>query len=134
MSTAKMFALASLIMALGTVVLGLQTSLAEPAADECKTTPGSSAPSGQHWYYRVNRSDQRHCWYLGAEATKVRAQTREGASSSPPRTAREEASETTPTMPPPMEVVNAVGPGGVQRTTWGGGRRCSARARSPASP
>ena len=105
MSTAKMFALASLIIALGTVVLGLQTSLAEPAADECKTTPGSSASPGQHWYYRVNRSDQRHCWYLGAESTKVRAQTREKESSSPAGTAREEASETMRTMPPPMEVV-----------------------------
>jgi hypothetical protein len=105
MSTAKMFVPASLIMALATVVLGVPTSLAEPAADECKTTPGSSAPAGQHWYYRINRSDQRHCWYLGAETTKVRAQTREKASSSPARTAREEASETTPTLPPPMEVV-----------------------------
>jgi len=104
MSTAKTFVPASLVMVLATVVLGMQTSFAEPAADDCKTTPGSSAPAGQHWYYRVNRSDQRHCWYFGAEGTKVRAQTREKASSSPVRTAREEASETTPTMPPPMEV------------------------------
>jgi hypothetical protein len=105
MSTAKMFELANLMMVLATVVLGVQTSFAEPAADDCKTTPGSSAPPGQHWFYRVNRSDQRHCWYLGAEGTKVRAQTREKASSPPARTAREEASETTPTVPPPMEVI-----------------------------
>jgi hypothetical protein len=105
MSTAKMFVSASLIMALVAVLLDAQTSGAEPAADECKTTPGSSAPPGQHWYYRTNRSDQRHCWYLGAEGTKVRAQTREKASSSPARPAREEASETTPIMPPPMEVI-----------------------------
>jgi len=105
MSTAKMFVPASLMMVLATVVLGVQTSFAEPAADDCKTTPGSSAPPGQHWYYRINRSDQRHCWYLGAEGTKVRAQTREKASSSPAQTAREEASETTPSMPPPMEVI-----------------------------
>ncbi len=103
------------IIALATVVLGAQASVAEPAADECKTTPGSSAPPGQHWYYRVNRSDQRHCWYLGAESTKVRAQTREKASSSPAQPAREEASETTRTMPPPpMEIItNAVRPDGV---------------------
>ena len=108
MSTAKMFVPASLIIALATVVLGAQASVAEPAADECKTTPGSSAPPGQHWYYRVNRSDQRHCWYLGAESTKVRAQTREKASSSPAQPAREEASETTRTMPPPpMEILQA---------------------------
>jgi hypothetical protein len=100
-----MFVPASLIIALATVVFGVQPSVAEPAADECKTTPGSSAPPGQHWYYRVNRSDQRHCWYLGAEGTKARAQTRDKASSSPARTAREEASETTPTLPPPMEVI-----------------------------
>jgi hypothetical protein len=105
MSTAKMFVPASLIIALATVVFGVQTSLAEPAADECKTTPGSSAPPGQHWYYRVNRSDQRHCWYLGAEGTKARAQTREKASSSPAGAAREEAFETTRTMPPAMEVI-----------------------------
>ena len=105
MSTAKMFVPASRMMVLATVVLGVQTSFAEPAADDCKTTPGSSAPPGQHWYYRINRSDQRHCWYLGAEATKVRAQTREKASPLPARTGREEASETTPTMPPPMEVI-----------------------------
>ena len=98
MSTAKMFVPASLIVMVATVVLGMQTSLAEPVADECKTAPGSSAPPGQHWYYRVNRSDQRHCWYLGADGTKVRAQ-------SPARTAREDASETAQAMPPPMEVI-----------------------------
>ena len=105
MSTAKMLGPANLMMVLATVVLGVQTGFAEPAADDCKTTPGSSAPPGQHWFYRVNRSDQRHCWYLGAEGTKVRAQTREKASSPPARTGREEASETTPTVPPPMEVI-----------------------------
>ena len=105
MSTAKMFGPVGLMMVLAIVVLGVQTGFAEPAADDCKTTPGSSAPPGQHWFYRVNRSDQRHCWYLGAEGTKVRAQIREKASSPPARTAREEASETTPTTPPRMEVI-----------------------------
>ena len=107
MSKTKMFVPARLIMALATVVLSAQTSVAEPATDECKTTPGSSAPPGQHWYYRVNRSDQRHCWYLGAEGTKVRVQTREKTSSSPAPPAREEVTETTRTMPPPMEIIQA---------------------------
>ena len=83
MSTAKMFVPASLMMVLATLVLGVPASFAEPGPDDCKTTPGSSAPPGQHWYYRINRSDQRHCWYLGAEGTKVRAQTRERASPPP---------------------------------------------------
>jgi hypothetical protein len=107
MSTPQMILPARLMMVLATVVIGVQTSLAEPAADDCKTTPGSSAPAGQHWYYRVNRSDQRHCWYLGAEGTKVRAQTREKVSSPPARTARDEASEARATMPPPMEIMQA---------------------------
>ena len=101
MSIAKMFVPASLMVAFATVVIGVQTSFAEPAADDCKTTPGASAPPGQHWYYRINRSDQRHCWYLGAEGTKIRAQTREKASPPPSRTAREEASEPTSAVPPP---------------------------------
>jgi len=48
MSTAKMFGPANLMMVLATVVLGVQTSFSEPAADDCKTTPGSSAPTRPH--------------------------------------------------------------------------------------
>jgi hypothetical protein len=77
-----------------------QTGLAEPAADECKTKPDSPAPPGSHWYYRVNRTDQRHCWYLGPEGRKVRSQAREGESRTP---ARENAPEMTRTMPAQME-------------------------------
>jgi len=55
------FVPAILVVPLVTILLTAQTSLAESAADECRTEPGSSAPSGSHWYYRVNRTDQRHC-------------------------------------------------------------------------
>src|SRR6516165_8884173 len=82
------FVPAILFMPLGTVLVTAQTSLAEPAADECKTKPGSSAPPGSHWYYRINRTDQRRCWFLGPEGAKVSSQARETASngSSPKRT------------------------------------------------
>src|SRR5215831_11645816 len=75
------FVPAILLMPLGTVLVSAQTSLAEPAAEECKTKPGSSAPPGSHWYYR-------RCWFLGPEGAKVRSQARETASnvSSPTRT------------------------------------------------
>jgi len=85
---------AILIVPLATDLVTVQPSRAEPAVNECKTKPDSSAPAGSHWYYRVNRADQRHCWYLGAEGVKVRSQAREGAS--PTRAARENA----PAMPP----------------------------------
>jgi hypothetical protein len=101
------FVPAILFMLLGTVLVTAQTSLAEPAADECKTKPGSSAPPGSHWYYRINRTDQRRCWFLGPEGAKLRSQARETASnvSSPTRTPpRENAVETARAIPASMEL------------------------------
>jgi hypothetical protein len=100
------FVSAILFMPLGTVLVTAQTSLAEPAADECKTKPGSSAPPGSHWYYRINRADQRRCWFLGPEGAYGRSQARETAPkvSSPTRTSpRENAVETARAIPVPME-------------------------------
>jgi hypothetical protein len=68
------FVPAILFMPLGTVLVTAQTSLAEPAADECKTKPGSSAPPGRHWYYLINRTDQRRCWFLGPEGATCHQQ------------------------------------------------------------
>jgi hypothetical protein len=96
------FVPAILIMPLASTLATAQTSVAEPAADECKAKPDSPAPSGSHWYYRVNRTDQRHCWYLGPEGRKVRSQAREDAA--PARTAAgENPPEMTRTMPAQME-------------------------------
>src|SRR5260370_41479090 len=91
-----------LFMPLATVLVTAQTSLAEPAADVCKPNPGPSAPPGSHWYYRVNRTDQRPCWFLGPEAANGRSQAREEPSrgSSPTQTARgENAYGTAPPSP-----------------------------------
>jgi hypothetical protein len=43
------------------------------AADECLRGPNGPSPKGSHWYYRVDRSTGRHCWYLGAEGQRVRS-------------------------------------------------------------
>ena len=37
------------------------------AAEECKAKPGSTAPPGSGWYYRINRVDHRRCWFLGTK-------------------------------------------------------------------
>jgi len=37
------------------------------AAEECRARPGSTAPPGNGWYYRINRTDHRRCWFLGAK-------------------------------------------------------------------
>jgi hypothetical protein len=44
----------------------------QPAPDECLSKPGATAPQGSHWYYRINRTDRRHCWYLGREGARAR--------------------------------------------------------------
>jgi hypothetical protein len=35
-------------------------------ADDCLTAPGSPAPNGSHWYYHLDSTKQRKCWYLRA--------------------------------------------------------------------
>jgi hypothetical protein len=58
----------------------LAIPLAEATADACRTKPGSSAPPGKHWYYRVNRADKQHCWYLGSAETEQRSHARRAIS------------------------------------------------------
>jgi hypothetical protein len=58
-----------------TIVLTSHSSIAESTADECRTKPGTSAPSGLHWYYRVDRTNNRHCWYLHAQGLQTHSQT-----------------------------------------------------------
>jgi hypothetical protein len=50
------------------------------AADDCLTKPNAAAPQGSHWYYRVDRTTHRECWYLGPEGRKVRPQVERNVS------------------------------------------------------
>src|SRR3979411_3326922 len=34
------------------------------AADECLAKPNGPSPRGSHWFYRIDRANNRHCWYL----------------------------------------------------------------------
>jgi len=56
------------------------------AANECLRAPNATAPKGSHWYYRIDRTTKRQCWYLGAEGQKVtrQATTRAPLASRPP--------------------------------------------------
>ena len=86
-----------------TILLMAQASAGKPTAAECSTRPGSTAPQGTHWYYRVNRSDNRHCWYLSSAGMKVRSDARAATSdvaspSSTPK--RDNDSETAGAAPP----------------------------------
>ena len=33
-------------------------------AEDCLAAPNGASPAGQHWYYRIDRTTRRHCWYL----------------------------------------------------------------------
>jgi hypothetical protein len=44
------------------------------AAEECRSSPGPTAPAGSRWYFRVNRTDHRRCWFLSSRAIGVHSQ------------------------------------------------------------
>jgi hypothetical protein len=48
------------------------------AADDCLAAPKRASSPGQHWYYRIDRATQRHCWYLG-DASKAVARVAKSA-------------------------------------------------------
>ena len=54
------------------VALTLGAASAEPARDDCVANPNAAVPRGSHWYYRVDRTANRRCWFLAPEGLKVR--------------------------------------------------------------
>jgi hypothetical protein len=66
---------AALVLMPATILLTSQSSFGEPNGDECKLKPGDAAPAGLHWYYRVDRVNNRHCWYLHAQGMPVHSRT-----------------------------------------------------------
>ena len=53
------------------------------AASDCLASPKGVAPQGQHWYYRVERTTKRQCWYLRAEGGKDSAKAVRTAQAAP---------------------------------------------------
>ncbi|MCA1410376.1 hypothetical protein I6F30_04225 [Bradyrhizobium sp. NBAIM20] len=60
------------------------------AAPDCLASPKDAAPQGQHWYYRLDRTTKRKCWYLRAAGGKA-AQTAQATDASEPDTAPPQA-------------------------------------------
>src|SRR5512140_385018 len=57
--------LASLLgVAVTTVTVHAQTATEPASADDCLAKPNGPTPRGSHWYYRLDRANHRHCWYL----------------------------------------------------------------------
>ncbi|WP_454648355.1 hypothetical protein [Bradyrhizobium liaoningense] len=54
-------------------------SSAASTASDCLAAPKGAAPQGQHWYYRLERTTKRQCWYLRAAGDKDSAKTAQTA-------------------------------------------------------
>lgn len=56
--------------------LSAQPTRSARADDECLAQPNSPAPQGQHWYYRIDHSNNnRQCWRLAPEGLPVQKRT-----------------------------------------------------------
>jgi hypothetical protein len=54
------------------LVLSVNSSSGQAAADNCIAKPNAAPPQGSHWYYRVDKAGNRRCWYLGPKDAKPR--------------------------------------------------------------
>jgi len=99
-----------LVVLSATVLLTGQASSGEPTADECRIRPGASTPQGTRWYYRVDRMNNRHCWYLSSEKVQLpshaRAAMSQGASPSP-TPQRENATDKAPSQAASSQIAHA---------------------------
>jgi hypothetical protein len=77
------------VVVLATIALTSESSFGETI--QCRTSPGAPAPQGMHWYYRVDRTDNRHCWYMQAAGLPIHSQ-RNGMPSTTPYIAHERTS------------------------------------------
>ena len=66
-----------------TAALTAQTVVVEAASGECRAKPGSAAPLGSRWLYRVNRVDHRRCWFVSSQVVGGHSYMRRTASGRP---------------------------------------------------
>jgi hypothetical protein len=88
------------------------------AADECLSGPKGTAPKGSHWYYRVDRSTGRHCWYIGAEGQRMRSVSERTSQQTRKRVAQhsQQAETSTPQTNVPEPAVRSSAPIAVAET------------------
>ena len=76
--------------------------VAQAPADSCLAAPKGATPSGSHWYYRIDRTTKRQCWYLREESDKAddkfaRAAAPPASAPAPPPAVAEPVPEQAPT-------------------------------------
>src|SRR5262249_35931962 len=101
---------AFLIMVPATVLLTTEATLSEPAAEQCKASPGGTAPRGMHWYYRSNRASNKHCWYLGPAGVHVKTHTATAAVADQPAARNADAADASSAAAMPAGTADNVEP------------------------
>ncbi|MCC6777872.1 MAG: hypothetical protein IT537_14755 [Hyphomicrobiales bacterium] len=99
-----------------TLVAVLSTMPAGEAAEECAAKPTSTAPRGSHWYYRLDRSTNRRCWFLAPEGERVMAR-HTAPSARRPAAPGSVGIEARPSEPAPI-VPETKSPALAQRLLW----------------
>ena len=67
------------------LVSGIDVGMPNTARnDDCLTAPNSSAPQGTHWYYHVDRTNQRKCWYARASSQPAQQAAAQATSEAAP--------------------------------------------------
>jgi hypothetical protein len=98
-----------LIVLPATILLTAQSGFGASTSGECRASPGASAPAGLHWYYRVDRTNNRHCWFLHSDGMQISAHEDVLSLKPRPENGAKQARETTPTSstkqiaPPQLE-------------------------------
>jgi hypothetical protein len=77
---------AMLIGALASVTLVVAMNEVARATEACLSGPKGLAPTGSHWYYRIDHATKRNCWYVRAEGEKPAASQNSPLSQASPQT------------------------------------------------
>ena len=88
------------------LVSGIDVGVPNTArADDCLTAPNSPAPQGTHWYYHVDRTNQRKCWHVRATSQPAQQAAAQTTSEAVPDT----QSHSMPVSSGPMPAASAAG-------------------------
>ncbi len=76
---------------------------------QCRTSPGAPAPPGTHWYYRIDRTNNRHCWFTQAAGLPVHSQRNGMPSNATLHIGREQISAPLQTDPTELSQLETAG-------------------------
>ncbi|MGN1288066.1 MAG: hypothetical protein ACI4XG_16020, partial [Bradyrhizobium sp.] len=116
------FAAALAASILGGASFGAMAQTANPAntdtaaktADTCQSAPKGTAPAGSHWFYHLDRSTQKKCWYLGDARNKVVAKP--ATAQQQPAAAAQDTATAADATPPQSQPATVVPPPAMRKS------------------